>query len=513
MPQESFALTAALVYHHNTSGRCGQRPPHPDLAPDRPPMGWIKQAVNRPVHTGRSPSAPPIRPTHRRYVFLFYAAALSLVLYLDRICIAESADDIVKVLGLDPVQRGWMFTAFTLGYMLFEVPTGAWGDRYGPKRVLCRIVLWWSLFTALTGCITAFTLDSSLTFLGVPLLLDGFILLLVIRFLFGAGEAGAYPNIAKCSSRWFPVRERGLAQGVVATAGRLGGGIASAVTIAVTAFVNERLWPGMGWRVTFWLFGLLGVVWVVAFAWWFRNDPAEHPAVNAAELALIEEDRAGERAEAGTHLSGTPWRAMLTSGNLWAYSAMAFCSAFVVYLYFTWFPTYLRQRHDVPRETWGWVAGLPMICGAIGCTLGGLCTDWLVRRTGSRRWGRRIMGLVGKGGRRATALRRSKRGQPGAGGGADRPVGLHQRPGPGGPLGGLHRRGRPVRRHDLRLHEHGGRDRCGAVAGPGRLSIGVAFAGSRRRPHRPGRPRARLERGTLCFRAHAGDRLTLLAPY
>ncbi len=344
------------------------------------------------------------RPTGARWIFLLYGAALSLVLYLDRICIAESAGAIGGEIGLDDVQRGWMFTAFTLGYMLFEVPSGNWGDRFGPKRVLCRIVVAWSLFTALTGCVQRFTLDSGYELSAwaweVPLLVDGFVALLLVRFLFGAAEAGAYPNLAKCTGRWFPVEERGLAQGVIATAGRVGGGLASAATIFITAQVNEHLWPGMGWRVTFWLFGLLGVVWVVLFARWFRNSPAEHPGVNAAELALITGGR--HATTSGSHGSApgappTPWRAMLTSLNLWAYAASAFCSAFVIYLYFTRFPEYLEDRHHVPRLTWGWVAGVPMIGGAIGCLLGGVLTDWLVRRTGSRRWGRRLMGLLGKG--------------------------------------------------------------------------------------------------------------------
>lgn len=351
----------------------------------------------------------PARPTRVRYHFLAYAGALSLILYLDRICISKSAEYIQTELGLDKFLLGCVFSAFTVGYTLFEVPSGAWGDRYGPKRVLCRIVLWWSLFTILTGCVWRFTLDSGcrLPFPGggeIPLLFNGFLLLLLVRFLFGVGEAGAYPNIARCSSRWFPLKERGLAQGVVATAGRLGGGVAAGVTVLVTFQANQLLqnldlWPGAGWRVAFWLFGLLGVVWAILFGSWFRNTPEEHPMVNAAELALIRGDLVSKAvdAHAPAHPPGTPWGTMLSSVNLWAFSAMAFCSAFVVYLYFTHFPAYLKERHHLP-DSWAWVAGLPMICGAGGCTLGGLLTDWLVRRTGSRRWGRRIMGLVGKGG-------------------------------------------------------------------------------------------------------------------
>lgn len=390
--------------------------------------------MNHTDRTAEPNGAALSRPTRVRYVFLAYAAALSLILYLDRICISKSADDIQRELGLNKFLLGFVFSAFTVGYTLFEIPSGSWGDRYGPKRVLARIVLWWSLFTVLTGCIWQFApWDSGYRIRlpgfswEVPLMFNAFMLLLLVRFLFGVGEAGAYPNIAKCSSRWFPLQERGLAQGVVATAGRLGGAIAAGVTVAVTFWANyylQDLWPGSGWRVTFWLFGLLGVIWAVFFARWFHNTPAEHPSVNEAELAIIAgvedgrsriEDRESKDKSSGKELSsrdppssilhppssdhppGTPWRTMLTSTNLWAYSAMAFCSAFVVYLYFTHFPGYLKERHHLP-EKWAWLAGLPLLGGAIGCTLGGLLTDWLVRRTGSRRWGRRTMGLVGKGG-------------------------------------------------------------------------------------------------------------------
>jgi MFS family permease len=328
----------------------------------------------------------PDRPTRARYVFLLLAGLLSLLLYLDRVCISESAGAIAGELHLDDVQRGWMFSAFTLGYMVFEVPSGSWGDRFGARRVLLRIVLGWSLFTALTGCVVPLPLGA------------GFALLLLVRFLFGVAEAGAYPSLARGSGQWFPLRERGFAQGVIATAGLLGGGLASGATIVVTHWADAHLRPGLGWRASFWLFGLLGVAWAAAFAWWFRDRPEEHPAVNAAELAWIRAGQGGTERPAADQALRVPWRRLLTNANLWAFSAMAFFSAFVVYLYLTRFPQYLLERHHIDRERWGWAAGLPLICGAAGCALGGVLTDWLVHCTGSRRWGRRLLGLVGKGG-------------------------------------------------------------------------------------------------------------------
>lgn len=347
-------------------------------------------------------------PTKVRYGVLGFACSLSMITYLDRVCFAYALKPLQEELGLaSDADLKWALTAFTIAYAAFEIPTGWLGDVYGPRKTLIRIVLWWSFFTALTGCVYAFTLDSGLRLsasivdLEIPLVINAFVVLLLIRFLFGAGEAGAYPNIAKCSARWFPLRQRGFAQGIVATAGRIGGGIAPGITMAVTA-LGDRQWPGMGWRIAFWVFGLLGLFWMVLFAAWFRNSPAEHPSVNKAELDLIaegptiESNGALPEPEHGDHPPGTPWAFMLTRINLWFYCLMGLCSAFVVYLYFTHFPSYLEERHHVPKS-WGVLAGLPMLGGAMGCTLGGFWTDWLVRRTGSKRWSRRIPGMLGKG--------------------------------------------------------------------------------------------------------------------
>src|SRR5436305_778779 len=173
---------------------------------------------------------PSPRPSRVRLVVLAFACTLSLITYLDRVCIMRVQDDIKSHLGLSPEQMGLVFSAFLLGYALFEVPGGWMGDRWGSRRVLTRIVLWWSVFTALTGFVNYFSYDSGLRipFFGhvIPVLFDSFLAILLVRFLFGCGEAGAYPNLTRVNGLWFPFRERAFAQGAVWMSARLGGAVA-----------------------------------------------------------------------------------------------------------------------------------------------------------------------------------------------------------------------------------------------------------------------------------------------
>jgi MFS family permease len=168
---------------------------------------------------------------------------------------------IQKELGLSTVHMSYVAMAFTLAYGLFEIPTGRMGDKYGSRKILTRVVLWWSLFTALTG------------------VCSGLGSLIVIRFLFGVGEAGAFPNAARVISRWFPGTERGRVQGIMLAAAQLGGVVAP---IGAASMIEI-----MGWRWTFAVFGLIGVIWAGGFWWWFRDDPADHAYVNEGELNLI----------------------------------------------------------------------------------------------------------------------------------------------------------------------------------------------------------------------------------
>jgi MFS family permease len=339
------------------------------------------------------PSDPPQSSgaTRIRYGVLAFAAALSMITYLDRVCISSGQSAIIHDLGLQSeADLKWVFALFTLAYSLFEVPTGWLGDVIGPRKVLIRIVLWWSFFTALTGVI-------GMRVGGI--MLGGLVTLAVVRFLFGMGEAGAYPNITRALHNWFPYHERGLAQGVVWMSARLMGGL----TPLVWAVLVEGLhWPGseagstlggwLHWRATFWIFGVLGVVWCVLFAWWFRDRPEKKPSVNAAELALIRSSSA--ESEAGH--ARVPWLKLISSGNLWALCLMYFCQAYGWYFYITYLPRFLEEQYGVARTSLlgAIYKGGPLWMGAIGCLVGGFLTDRLVRRLG-RRLGRKSIGVCG----------------------------------------------------------------------------------------------------------------------
>ena len=280
------------------------------------------------------------------------AFALAIITYLDRVCISIAAPFIVDDLGITMLQMGTAFGAFTLAYSLFEVPSGWLGDRIGPRRVLTRIVLWWSGFTMLTG------------------LVRGLNSLVAVRFLFGAGEAGAFPNLARSLATWFPARERGMANGVLFLGTRLGGALAAPIVLILI-----QRW---GWRPSFIVLGTLGIAWTV---WWRRSyvdRPAEHPAVDAAERAWIDADRSVEMAP-------TPWRALLTSGNLYAICAMYFGYAYGLYFYFTWLPTYLIRELGFPQfGSASFFASLPFIVAGCANVAGGWTTDRLARMKGLR---------------------------------------------------------------------------------------------------------------------------------
>ena len=292
------------------------------------------------------------RGPHVRRRVLVFAFLLALVTYLDRVCISAAAPFMMDDLHLTVLQMSAVFSAFTLAYSLFEIPSGWLGDIAGPRRVLTRIVLWWAGCTMLTGAAA------------------GRNSLLTIRFLFGAGEAGAFPNMARALSRWFPTRERGRANSMMFFGSRVGGMLSAPVALLLIGRI--------GWRASFVAFGLLGLAWAAAWHAWFRDRPADHPDVSAEELAFIQHDHvAGVRDVLAGGRHATPWLTLAMSRNLWAICAMYFAYAYGLYFYFTWLPTYLTRVLGFSALNGGLFAGLPFLLAGLANLAGGRLTDWL----------------------------------------------------------------------------------------------------------------------------------------
>lgn len=322
----------------------------------------------------------PSAPTTVRYGVLAFACTLSMITYLDRAAFGSAAEDVIAALGLNGIgELGPAMWAFLLAYAAFEVPTGWLGDVFGPRTTLIRIVLWWSFFTGLTGLV------------GLPIagiVFVNFWVLVLIRFLFGMGEAGAYPNITRALHNWFPLTERGIAQGWVWMSGRLMGGLTPLLWGLLVAGL------GLSWRTVFWLFAALGVSWCLLFAAWFRNRPREKAGVNEAELELIE---TGTRSSTESAHANVPWGRLLMSGNLWAVCLMYAAMTYGWYFAINYLPSFMQLQFGVQKSDWlGSLAkGGPLILGAVGCLIGGWLTDTYIKRTGDRLWGRRIFGMFG----------------------------------------------------------------------------------------------------------------------
>lgn len=303
-------------------------------------------------------------PSRARLVLVFFLCSMAFVLYVDRVCISQAVSSIKKDLNISDSEMSWVLAAFTLAYGLFEIPTGAWGDRYGSRRILTRIVIWWSAFTALTAaCVGLYSL-------------------IFVRFLFGAGEAGAYPNAARVIERWFPAAERGRVQSLFMAASLLGSTFSPIVAAPLIEYA--------GWRWAFVAFGLLGVLWAGAFYVWFRDDPAEHPGVNAAELRLV---TTGVTDRSLVH-APIPWRAVFQNRSIWLLGLAVSCTACISYFYFSWYATYLKSARGVGEVASGRMAGMVLGFGATGNLLGGYLVDYLKSRVRSLVMLRRVIASV-----------------------------------------------------------------------------------------------------------------------
>jgi len=259
---------------------------------------------------------------------------------------------------------GSVFSAFALAYALFEIPGGYLGDRMGPRRVLMRIVIWWSLFTAATGWAW------------------NFVSIMITRFLFGAGEAGCFPNLTKSFTTWLPPEERVRAQGILWMSARWGGAFTPPLAAAVMGLI--------AWRHAFELFGAVGIIWAVLFYMWYRDNPRDNKSVNPAELRMI---------EANQHLSSShgnvPWMKLVRSKQVWLLCGQYFCLSYGWYFYITWLPTYLREARHVTLTTGAMLSVLPLFLGGCGSFICGMVYPVLNRWTGDVGKSRRLVACLG----------------------------------------------------------------------------------------------------------------------
>jgi MFS transporter, ACS family, glucarate transporter len=304
------------------------------------------------------------RPTGVRHMVIVFAVTLGVITYIDRVCISQAAPFITEDLGLTKAQMGWVFAAFAWSYALFEIPGGYLGDWIGPRKVLMRIVIWWSFFTAATGWAW------------------NYISLLVTRFMFGAGEAGCFPNLTKAFTTWLPPSERVRAQGIMWMSARWGGAFTPVLVFWVLQFVS--------WRRAFEIFGALGILWAIWFYWWYRDNPRDNRKINEAELALLE----GSEQLASGH-GDVPWGKLIRSKQAWLLCLQYFCLAYGWYFYITWLPTYLKEGRGQNLAQGAVLSILPLFLGGIGSFFCGLISTPIARWTGSVAFTRRLMAIIG----------------------------------------------------------------------------------------------------------------------
>jgi len=308
---------------------------------------------------------PP--PTKTRWMVLLLISLMYMITYMDRTGISIAAPSMAREFRLSPTAIGVVFSVFLWAYALGQIPLGSLADRMGPRAVLLIIVPFWSLMTAMTA------------------IAGGLASLIVIRFVFGLAEAGAFPTATRAMQLWFPKAERGIVQGVTHSFSRL--------AVAIVPFIAVSIMIAFGWRWIFYIFAAAGLLWSVAFYLVYRNLPEEHPRVNHLELAHIrgrDAEGAVKRVDLHQQLA-PPWRIIFRSANMWYIAAGYCCFYYGTYFYMTWFPTYLLEYRHLSLRAVGRLASLPLLAGMVGDIVGGTLTDRVYKKTGKLKFARRIV--------------------------------------------------------------------------------------------------------------------------
>ena len=317
--------------------------------------------------TKASLGAAAIKPTRARYKVLAFVIAAYFITYIDRVLLSVSAPFIEREFGFSTITMGWVLFCYSIAYAAFQIPGGWFGDKVGPRLAMTCVVIWWSVFTALTS------LTWSAASMGVCL------------FLIGMGEAGAFPIANRALSRWMLPSERAVAQGATHAGSRLGSTLTPIMVVALVGLT------ALSWRLPFLLFALVGVAWALLWYRFYRNTPAEHASVNAAELDRINRGL-------GTFAKGkrqVPWGQILSTPQMWVLGALYFCYAYDIGVFLSWFPKYLNAARGIELKTMGFYASIPFLAGLLGDLTGGFVSDEILKRTGNLRFARRAVSVFG----------------------------------------------------------------------------------------------------------------------
>jgi len=300
-----------------------------------------------------------------RFVLVISTFFLTVLLYIDRACISAAKGDICSDLGLGMTDFGWIMAVFTLGYALFQTPAGKLADTRGTRSVITGIVSIWSLLTAFTG--TAWN----------------YLSMLVIRFLFGAGEAGAFPALSKVVFNWFPIKERGFIQGINFSGSRIG----AAFAMPLVAWMILEI----GWRHTFLVFGVFGILYAILWYILFRDKPENVRFIGSDEVDYIKQNRQQPSSASTKTITLSK---IFKSGTMWKTMVQYICSNFTFYFSLTWMYPYIHERFKLDVVEAGFYTSIPLVAGAAGNWFAGILVDAIYRR-GKWKNSRRLTAIIG----------------------------------------------------------------------------------------------------------------------
>jgi ACS family glucarate transporter-like MFS transporter len=301
-----------------------------------------------------------------RYKMVFGTFLLAMIVLFDRILLSVAKDPVAESLQLSDKQMGWAMSIFALGYALFQTPAGLFADKYGPRKILTAVVALWSIFTALTGVVW------------------NYITLLIVRFLFGAGEAGAFPGMARAIYSWIPLSERGIVNGINFSGGRIG----AAFALPMVAWLMDLV----GWRLTFVLLGAIGILWGIIWYLWFRDNPEDHKGMTNTEVNYIRKHTNRDTKE--EEKVKIDFGKLFRSKTMWLLMGQYFASNFTFFFCLTWLFPHIKAKYGLDALEAGFYASAPLIFGALGNWSSGFLVDFIYKKN---RWAlsRKVPAIIG----------------------------------------------------------------------------------------------------------------------